>query len=381
MSKKLTTNEIVKRFIEINGNKYDYSEFNYINAHTKGKIICPIHGEFWQSSNVHLKGTQCPQCAKEKIKRCGYKLTIENFLERANQIHNNKYEYNLTDYKNTKSKINIKCPIHNWFTQSVANHLCGQGCPKCANQVKHNMLVTQLNEFIDKANQVHNNKYDYSKVEYYNNKDYITIICPIHNEFIQRVDMHLKGQGCPKCVGKNQTKEEFIKRAKEIHKDMYDYSKVEYVNAETKICIKCNKCGKEFWQKSWSHLQKHGCPYCKFSKAELEIEDLLLSHNIDYIPQIKFNWLGRLSLDFFLPKYNIAIECQGKQHFLGNRCFGDIKQQEKIFERDKKKFDLCCNHNIKLLYYTNINSNKIPQNYYSKIYTNKEDLLNEIVNK
>ena len=118
-------------------------------------------------------------------------------------------------------------------------------------------------EFIERANKKHNNKYDYSKVEYKNNKDYIKIICPIHGEFEQRVDMHLSGRGCPICAGKNKTFEEFVERARAIHGDRYDYSVGTFVNNSTKIEIKCNECGRTFFQMPWSHLQNHGCPYCR----------------------------------------------------------------------------------------------------------------------
>ena len=373
MARKLTTEEVVKRFKEIHGDKYDYSEFEYVNAMTKGKIICPIHGEFWQSSNVHLKGVNCPHCARKHESRDYFRLTKEIFLERSKMRHNDKYEYDLSNFVDSNSNIMIKCPIHGWFEQNVRRHMNGQGCPQCGNESKREKMSISLEEFIERANKLHNNKYDYSKVSYKNNKDYITIICPIHGEFEQRVDGHLIGRGCSKCVGRDKTTEEFINEAKLIHGDRYDYSMTNYINASTKVDIKCNKCGRVFSQMPWSHLQNHGCPHCKMSKLELEIESFLIENEIEFESQKKFDWLGKQSLDFYLPKYNIGIECQGEQHFYGSRCFGKKEMQDVIVERDKNKYDLCIKNNLKIIYYSD-QLDKIG-NYFVDILTDKNKIL------
>lgn len=379
MPQKITTEEIIKRFKNIHGDKYDYSNFEYVNAHTKGKIICPKHGEFYQSSNVHLKGTQCPKCAKENVKRDYYKLTKNLFLQKANIKHNNKYTYNLTDFKNTKSIINIKCPIHGWFEQNAIRHLHGQGCPKCGNINKRDKLAITHEEFIERANIKHNNKFDYSLVDFKTNKDYVKIICPIHGIFEQRVDMHLNRNGCPKCTGKNRTKEEFIQLANKIHGNKYDYSMSEYINSEHKIKIKCNKCGTIFQQKPWVHLKNHGCPHCKMSKGELIIENILNKYKIEFIPQYKTEWLKKQSIDFYIPKYNIAIEVQGEQHLNPNKCFGKKELYNIIVNRDKIKYKLCKENGINIIYFTLIKN--LPNGYIDKIYNEPEELITDLMNK
>ena len=127
-------------------------------------------------------------------------------------------------------------------------------------------LTTQ--EFIKRAREVHGNKYDYSKVEYTNNHTKVFIICPTHGEFSQTPNAHLNGQGCIKCSymkcrnGRTLTQDEFIRRAKEVHGDKYDYSKVVYVNSSTKVCIVCPEHG-EFWQTPSGHIHaKQGCQKC-----------------------------------------------------------------------------------------------------------------------
>ena len=201
MARKITTDEIIKRFKEIHGDKYDYSEFEYVNAITKGKIICPKHGEFWQSSNVHLRGVRCPLCARENVNRSCYKLSKEDVLERAIIKHNDKYEYDLSNFKDSSSNILIKCPIHGWFEQNVTRHLHGQGCPQCGNDAKREKMTISLDEIIIRFKNLHGDKYDYSKFEYKNCWTKSIIICPIHGEFLQSSNMHLLGHGCPKCAG------------------------------------------------------------------------------------------------------------------------------------------------------------------------------------
>lgn len=126
-------------------------------------------------------------------------------------------------------------------------------------------LTTQ--EFIEKARSLHGNKYDYSKVDYINNHTKVCIICPIHGEFLQTPNAHLMGQGCIKCSymkcrnDRKLTLQEFISRARHIHGDKYDYSKVEYINTMTKVCIICPKHG-EFWMKPNGHLNGQGCQKC-----------------------------------------------------------------------------------------------------------------------
>ena len=243
-------------------NKYDYSKVVYINSRTKICIICPEHGEFWQTPANHLHGCGCPKCKNDKIGN-NRRLTLFQFIEKAREVHGDKYDYSNVEYKNNSSKVCIIFPEHGEFWQTPANHLHGCGCQECCSLSKKN-----TNDFIKEAKLIHQNKYDYSKVEYINAKTKVCIICPIHGEFWQSPNSHLKGQGCPKCgvikshIGKRKTKDEFIKDAIKIHNGKYNYSKVEYKNSKTKVCIICPIHG-EFWQSPHHHLYGHGCPKCK----------------------------------------------------------------------------------------------------------------------
>ena len=191
------------------------------------------------------------------------KLTQEEWIKKAINVHGNKYDYSKVEYVNSRTKVCIICPEHGEFWQEANGHLMGQGCKKCYGNEK---MTTE--GFIEKAKKIHGDKYDYSNVEYTSdNKTKICIICKKHGEFWQTPNSHLSGNGCPVCRYESnkkklrKSKEEFIKEAKKIHGDKYDYSKVEYVDNKTKVCIVCLEHG-EFWQKPNNHLNGNGCYEC-----------------------------------------------------------------------------------------------------------------------
>ena len=238
-------------------------------------------------------------------------------------------------------------------------------------------------QFIAEAKAVHGDKYDYSKTEYKNWLTKICIICPIHGEFWQFPQTHLESVGCKKCSGIEKgnkmilSTEEFIKRARDIHGDKYDYSKVEYIGTYKKVCVICPKHG-EFWQTPRSHLSGHGCPNCQNSILENDVSKALNKNNIEYVEKKSFDWLGRQHLDFYLPNHNIAIECQGEQHFISKEHFGGeigLSSRKKL---DKKKYDLCCENGIKVVYYTdNLKRRKM---FDENIVHNNNDLIKIINN-
>ena len=275
--------------------------------------------------------------------------THNEFLDDLRKINPNVEV--LTEYNGNKNYITVKCLIDGNVWKTKPRWLMkGVGCQICYDRRRGDKTRFSIDKFIEKAKQMHGDKYDYSKVEYINNKTKVYIICPIHGEFEMRPDHHLSGQGCPKCVNKYVTTEEFIEKAKQVHGDKYDYSKVEYVNTKTPICIICPKHG-EFWQRVEKHVyERCGCPTCNESRLEKEVYTLLTDSNINFEYQKKFNWLGKQSLDFYLPDYNIAIECQGEQHFKPIKHFGGEERFKIDVKRDVNKNFLCQENNIKLLY-------------------------------
>ena len=174
---------------------------------------------------------------------------------------------------------------------------------------------------------------------------------------------------------RNLTTEEFIERARKVHGDKYDYSKAEYVNSSTKVCIICPVHG-EFWQTPHNHLKGNGCPKCRNSHLENFVENILIEENIKFIQNYKTKWLKKQHLDFFLPDYNVAIECQGEQHFVSFRFEKDDKKLLLRKKRDELKKRLCEENNIRLIYF----SNTIKQDVClgQKIIKNKNNLIKEI---
>jgi len=280
MSKKLTTIEFIKRSNIIHNNFYNYNKTNYINNMTKVIIICPVHGEFQQIPSSHLKGKKCIYCVGNK------KSTTEDFIKNANIVHNNKYDYSLVKYINNSTLVDIICPIHGIFHQIPTAHINKkQQCPYC----KKNKKLTTI-KFITRANNIHNNKYDYSLVEYINAKTNIKIICPVHGEFLQNPDNHIR--------------------------------------------------------------KKYGCPICNSSKGEIKIKKILESKNIKYEIQKTFKnckYKQSLKFDFYLIDYNTCIEYDGEQHFIKYR-FEKNEEKLKIRQlRDSIKNEFCLNNNISLI--------------------------------
>ena len=192
----------------------------------------------------------------------------EKFIEKAIKRHGNRYDYSKVEYVNSQTKVCIICPEHGEFWQEPAAHVRGNNCPICSRENKGKDRRKSVDDFIYKSIKVHGIKYNYSKTKYVNAKTKVCIICPKHGEFWQIPHNHLNGQGCPWCSGRNMDDELFIEKAREVHGGKYDYSKVEYVNSQAKVCIICPEHG-EFWQVPTKHLYGRGCPKCgKVSMAQ-----------------------------------------------------------------------------------------------------------------
>jgi hypothetical protein len=344
-SRRSNTDIFISKCKEIYGNRYDYSKVEYVHSKENICIICPEHGEFWMTPNAHLRGHRCPKCFGTP------KKTTEQFIKQARMIHGDKFDYSKVKYDGTDVKVCIICPEHGEFWQTPYCHLKGDQCPACSKVQR----ITQ-DIFIERCTKIHHGKYDYSKVKFEHTQKKVCIICPKHGEYWQTPYGHLQGYGCPICGGsKRLTNEEFIEKAKLIHEDKYDYSKVQYKNTSTKVCIICPEHG-EFWQTPNNHLFGAGCPTCPESYMEGEVRHFLLKNNIVFEQEKGFDWLvfhRRMYLDFFLPEYGVAIECQGRQHFLPSQLFGGEEFYKQTKERDAAKKKLCEEHGIRILYYSN----------------------------
>lgn len=316
------------------------------------------------------------------------KSNTEEFVRKAKLIHGDKYDYSKSAYKGNNVGIIITCSVHGDFEQTPHDHLSGCKCPKCAKDERVNKRRKPINIWLQQAKEIHGDKYDYSKVEYVNAYTPITLICHEHGEFKIAPSNHIKQkQGCPKCgnLKKGQkakkTKEEFIEKAKEIHGDKYDYSKVEYKNNHTKVCIICPEHG-EFWMKPIDHINGHGCSECskKFGLSEKKILEQLTIFFPDVEYQKKLPFLksktSYQTIDFFIPSLNVGIEYQGIQHFCPHIRFGGEKEYQITRERDLRKYQKCKENGIKIFYISF--EKELSNNYFEKIYTNVKNLIEDL---
>ena len=199
-------------------------------------------------------------------------------MKRQRRPTGGKYDYSKVDYKNAKEKVCIICPEHREFYQKPNNHLGGIGCPKCGGRAK-----LTIDEYIERAKMVHNNKYDYSKVKFKKVVDKVCIVCPNHGEFYQSFKNHMRGLGCRRCSGTyNKTTEEFINAAESIHKGLYSYDKVNYKNARTPVEIFCKVHG-YFTQLPNAHLSGRGCPKCNLGFSSDSKLSLLSDSDVEHL--------------------------------------------------------------------------------------------------
>ena len=300
---RMTLKEFIEEANQVHGEgRYDYSEVKYVNYKTEVWIICHKHDEpyrFPQKPSDHLRGEGCFLCGV-KIAHEKQKLTLEEFIEKANEVHGiGRYDYSKVKYVDSYSDVIIICHKHDEpyeFKQNANSHLQGSGCRLCA---------------------------------------------------IEQCKLLLK-----------MTKEEFVERAIEIHDDLYDYSKVIYEGYDIKVQIICKKHNRPFEMTPHSHLMGSGCPLCCSSKGETAVRNWLIENEIEFEEQKRFNDcrnIRPLPFDFYTPQYNLCIEFDGKQHFIPTDFKSNSTEEEKLkyFElvqmRDSIKTDYCKNNNINLL--------------------------------
>lgn len=344
LSSRLTTKAFIEKANAKFSNRFDYSKTVYIKKGTELSIICPIHGIFSIRPEAHMWSKHgCPRCDVEipKIVR------IKKLLDKAKKTHGGKYDYSKLDYGKFNSSVEIICPTHGSFLQRFYDHAhYGKGCPKCSSDSDR---LTQ-EQFIDKARLMHGERYDYNKSLYKKSSDTVIITCKKHGDFRQRAGSHLNGCGCIVC-GKEVNKlssEEFIRNARNVHGDKYDYSKVKYNGNKRPVEIICPTHG-SFWKKPNSHVSSEsGCQLCCESRGERYLELCLKKYNIKHTREYKI-LPYRYRYDFFLPEFNIFIEYNGIQHYTPVEAFGGEEAYVRVKTNDKLKKDLVKQINGKLI--------------------------------
>ena len=404
-------NKFVEKFINVWGDNYSFDKLKYVSMNSPGIITCKIHGDFEiEELRYSFEHTPCPICYKEEK---AYERNIK-YLNRLKELYGDKYIWLTTDFGNYYTDyVKFVCSIHGEVKQTLYTLLNDDdsdnfACPKCKKERCNEKLSYTLEEALNKAKNLEWCKdYDFSTIkEWKGVKEYYTFRCKKHNEYFEQTFdqiFNAKYNGCQSC--KKERREEnfvpfhtllsFAERAKEVHGDRYGYDKVDYVKYNRKICITCPIHG-DFWQTPNSHLNGSGCPKCKNSVLETKVRILLEKNNIEYIPEKSVRDLTNemtgdkpQRVDFYLPKHNICIECQGEQHF-SPVPFGKMsedkskKQFDKNVIMDEFKYNSLVNQEYDIIYFFKfryLNTNRGRWYEDKKCFYDEESLLEYIKNK
>ena len=377
----------------------------YKGSRSRIELKCTKHGIVW---SIEYRGLfdkslcGCKKCAAEKTAE-SLRMGKDEFVRKARLVHGDKYDYSAVpeNLKSTADYITIICPVHGPFSQVAAQHLLGHGCSKCffdADRKRH--LEKGERNFFKRAAELHNNKYDYSKVEYKDGLTKVCIICPIHGEFWQSPSRHLQsspGCGCPKCarestlscnrLGEKVWRSRVDERIADLKTRGFDIEFLgfilseneEYVTQKTKIQLKCN-IHNVIWESNLScfvHSDGVFCPECRklpiMSAGErtsylevLKYKPLnnVYSNTTLYIPDNRLTNISKTILPDIYVKGDpeIIIEFDGPQHYeyepyMQETQFDFIKQ----VRRDQFLETYCKENNIKLLRIPWKDENRIPE--------------------
>lgn len=365
-------NDFLEKSREIYGQTYDYSKVVYKNRKTPVLIVCnKCKSEIWEAPASHTNKRNyenkqhyngCKYCAEESSTSKAW------FIKRSIEKHGDNYDYSLVNYivKNQEKVTIIHKQCGQSFLQTKNGHTCGCGCPHC---FKNEKMTTE--SFIEASKEIYGEQYDYSLVDYKNNRTSVELICnDCETVFEDKPNNHLHAKTvnnvsrCPNCKDycKNLTTKEFVEKAKSKFGDKYNYLEVDYKKSILPVVIKCNSCNIKFEQIPNSHLNnnyknKGGCPSGCYnssekSAGEKQIENCLLKNNIKFIKQYVDHdccYKNKLRFDFYLPDKNIIIECDGIQHFKPVKSWDGVVGFIRTKHRDKIKNSWCLKNNIKMV--------------------------------
>ena len=232
----MTTEEFVTRARKLYGDKYDYSQTVYVHSLKKLTITCPKHGDFEMEGHRHLKAGGCTKCSG------GLEQVVDtaSFVRRVTAMYDGMYDYSKADYKGCGEPVIVGCRTHGDFSVTPVLHIHHRvGCPMCTEAVTGGKKFLGTEGFIERARAVHGNTYNYDKVLYVNIDTKVVITCLVHGDFEQSAWSHIgQRQGCSQCNGGfKYTTATWVAKAREVHGDVFDYSKVEYASAHDKVSI------------------------------------------------------------------------------------------------------------------------------------------------
>jgi hypothetical protein len=316
----------------IHGNKYDYSKSVYIGSKIKLSILCFEHGFFDQSPQKHLSGQGCAKCGQLKSAN-SKRFSTKIFIQNAINLHGDLYDYSLVEYITARKRVKIICSEHGQFEQVPRSHLIGAGCDQCSRSKQHQKQRFSTQDFIEKSKSIHNDRYDYSLVDYVTARMPVKIICPQHGKFEQIPDVHMRGGNCYKCrnifIGNKfrLNLNDFLERAAKVHGRKYDYSLVAYETAREPIDIICPTHG-VFQQLPDTHLNRgSGCPRCgdRWQMQNTWLDSLGVLDDAKH-RQVPLNILGRKYIvDGYDPETKTVYEFWGSYYHGHPDLFPDGK--------------------------------------------------------
>jgi very-short-patch-repair endonuclease len=337
ITKRKTTEDFILSAKNIHGDKYLYDKAVYFSNKKKVTIVCPIHGDFEQTPLSHLSNKSgCKKCGDENKKReYKSKYTTEEFIYESKLKWGDKYDYSLVNYINSRTKVKI---IYDdiVYDQTPVSHL---------KYPPERFMDQEI--FLIKSKRKWGNKYDYSLVNYVSTKKFIKII---YKDVIYEQYPHNHLIYAPELRNKS-TKKEFIEKSLVLHSNKYNYDKVEYENDIKKVIIICPIHG-EFKQTPNIHLRGSGCKKCSDSFGEKEISKFLDKFSIKYEREYKFKEclnIYPLRFDFYIPSMRTVIEFDGIQHFQPVTHFGGVEAYERLKINDKIKEDYCEENYINII--------------------------------
>lgn len=343
----MTKEEFIEKARKVHGDKYDYSKVQINVVKDKVTIICPKHGEFIQEANSHLQKRGCPYCS-------GKKFSILDYLEKANKVWNNKYDYSRFVWKGVNQKVCIICPEHGAFWQLPNNHLKGEcGCLECRGKSKDFKKLTSIEDVKERALEKFGNKFDLSEAVWNGSREKIKIICPDHGPFYTLPRQFLLNKyGCPKCNDKLlYTPEEYIEKCKETHpNEDYDYSKTVYKYSTHPVTIICRKHG-EFYPFASQFINEPSfCPKCAHDSLRLSKEEFVrrsIEVHGNYYNYDKVNYINHATKVIITCPIHGDFEQAPVNHLRGcgcPKCALENKVGSKGEQTIKQILD---NHNIK----------------------------------
>jgi Zn finger protein HypA/HybF involved in hydrogenase expression len=344
---KAKWSDVIKRLKRVHGEKYIFHEDTYQGVRKHIKVFCPIHDYSWEPRvNDLLKGQGCRLCGIESSAKKRL-LSVGEFITRSQKVHGDKYDYNAVhQFKTQKEYVKINCPFHGQFEQSAQSHMLGSECPKCWIDRRSKALTSTWGDVLSFFREVHGYTYEYDSSTYTSSQGKIRIICKKHGAFTQVVSIHKSGQGCPKC-GRDRISEslttswkDVLKAFREVHRDEYEYQEDSYTLLEVPMNIKCRKHG-IFSQTPKNHRSGSGCPICRSSRGEKEMEHVLTDLKIVFEHQKKFPELGLKRFDYYIPFINTIIEYNGIQHYEPIEFFRGIDGYNKLIKSDFIKRKYC----------------------------------------